>query len=193
MTELYDGMLLFHGSYVSIPKIDLGRCFGGLDFGRGFYLTSSYEQAYHYVRLSVRKAIRIGNVPEDFDPDDGQISVYRFHYDPNILACYFQGASVEWLHFVAANRKKELFPQLLKKYAAIDIVGGKIADDQTARTLQQYIGGVDFGIPGTPEADAYAIQKLLPNRLQDQFCFRTQEAVDHLEFVRSDRYGDIKP
>ena len=192
MIELHDEMLLYHGSYIGIPEIDLDRCFSGLDFGRGFYLTSSYEQAYHYVQLSVRKAIRLGTVSEDFDPDDGQISVYKFHYDPNILAYCFQGASVEWLHFVAGNRKKDLFPQLIKKYSTIDIIGGKIADDQTARTLQRYISGADFGVPGTPEADREAVKKLLPNRLQDQFCFRTQDAIDHLEFIRSDRYGDIK-
>lgn len=192
MIELQDGMLLYHGSYVGIPEIDLHYCFGGLDFGRGFYLTSSYEQAYHYVQLSVRKAMRLGSVPENFNLEDGQVSVYRFHYDPNLLAYCFQGASIEWLHFVAANRQYDLFPQLLKKYSAIDIIGGKIADDQTARTLQRYIGGADFGIPGTPEADRTAIEKLLPNRLKDQFCFRTQDAVDHLEFLRSDRYGDIK-
>ena len=192
MIELQDGMLLYHGSYISIPEIDLNRCFGGLDFGRGFYLTSSYEQAYNYVQLSIKKAMRIGNVSESFNPADGQISVYKFHYDPNILAYCFQGASVEWLHFVAANRKKDLFPQLLKKYGTIDIIGGNIADDQTARTLQRYIGGADFGLPGTLEADRVAIEKLLPNRLNDQFCFRTQDAIDHLEFIRSDRYGDIR-
>lgn len=49
MIELHDEMLLYHGSYIGIPEIDLDRCFSGLDFGRGFYLTSSYEQAYHYV------------------------------------------------------------------------------------------------------------------------------------------------
>lgn len=192
MIELQDEMFLYHGSYTAIPKIDLKRCFGGLDFGRGFYLTSSYEQAYNYVQLSVRKAMRIGNIPEDFNLEDGQISVYKFHYDPNLLAYCFQGASIEWLHFVAANRKKDLFPQLLRKYSTIDIIGGKIADDQTARTLQRYISSTDFGIPGTPEADKTTIKKLLPNRLKDQFCFRTQDAVDQLEFIRSDRYGDIK-
>lgn len=90
MIGLEDGMLLYHGSYVSIPNIDLSRCMGGLDFGRGFYLTSSYEQAYNYVQLSVRKAKHISAVPEDFDPADGQISVYKFHYDPNILAYFFK-------------------------------------------------------------------------------------------------------
>ena len=55
MIELQDGILLYHGSYIGIPEIDLNRCFGGLDFGRGFYLTSSYEQAYNYVHLSPEK------------------------------------------------------------------------------------------------------------------------------------------
>ena len=32
MIGLEDGMLLYHGSYVSIPNIDLSRCMGGLDF-----------------------------------------------------------------------------------------------------------------------------------------------------------------
>ena len=100
--------------------------------------------------------------------------------------------SIEWLHFVAANRKKDLFLQLLKKYSVIDIIGGKIADDQTARTLQIYISGEGAGEPGTSKADKETIEKRLPNRLEDQFCFRTQDAVEHLEFIRSDRYGDIK-
>lgn len=192
MIELTDGMLLYHGSYTSIPHIDLARCANGLDFGHGFYLTSSYEQAYNYVRLSVRKAIRIGDVPGDYDVADGQISVYRFHYDPNLLTHIFYDANIEWLHYVTANRQHTLFPELLRKYAAVDIVAGKIADDQTARTLQQYINAYDGLIPGTPEADTATIRKLLPNRLQDQLCYRTQDAVDSLEFIRSDRYGDIE-
>ncbi len=191
MITLQDEMLLYHGSYTSIQNIDLNRCIGGLDFGIGFYLTSSFEQAYNYVPLSIKKSIRMNNVPSDFKVEDGQISIYKFHYDPNLLAYYFQDANVEWLHFVATNRKKDLFPQLLKKYSVIDIIGGKIADDQTARTIQQYIEGLDFGKPGTSEADEMALKRLLPNRLKDQFCFRTQDAINHLEFIRSERYGNI--
>lgn len=191
MIRLENEMLLYHGSYIGIPRIDLDRCFGGLDFGRGFYLTSSYEQACGYVRLSVRKAMRLGSIPENFAPEDGCISVYRFRNDPALLAHCFQGADIEWLHFVAANRKADLFPRLLKKYAATDIVGGKIANDRTARTLQMYISGV-LGEPGAPETDGETIRRLLPNRLEDQYCFRTQKAIDHLEFIRSDRYGDVQ-
>ena len=191
MIELKDGMLLYHGSYTGIPRIDLNKCTRGLDFGKGFYLTSSFDQAYAYVPLSAKKAVRIGIVPENFNLEDGQISVYRFHYDPNLLFHPFPSANSEWLHFVSANRNQSLFPELLKKYQTTDIIAGKIADDQTARTLQQYIGGY-FGTPGLPDTDEAVIKKLIPNRLWDQFCFRTEDAVKSLEFVRSDRYGDIK-
>ena len=66
---------------------------------------------------------------------------------------------------------------------------GKIADDQTARTLQLYISEY-FGIPGTKETDEAVIRQLLPNRLQDQLCFRTEDAISSLQFVRSERYGN---
>lgn len=191
MIDIYDGMLLYHGSYIEISEIDLNKCAKGLDFGRGFYLTSSYEQAYSYVPLSVKKARRLQIVPKDFAIEDGKVSIYKFHYDPNLLVHCFQDANIEWLHFVSANRDNTLFPKLLRKYKTTDIVAGKIADDQTARTLQQYINAF-FGIPGTSKADSEAIKKLIPNRLKDQFCFRTEEAIGSLEFIRSERYGDIK-
>lgn len=140
MIEINDGMLLYHGSYCAIPKIDLEKCVSGLDFGRGFYLTSSYEQAYAYIPLSVKKAKRMGVLTDEFSVNDGQVSIYKFHFDPNLLIHCFQAANAEWLHFVAANRSRQLFSELLKKYRTVDIIAGKIADDQTARVLQQYIG-----------------------------------------------------
>ncbi len=42
---LYDGMLLYHGSYTAVDNIDLEMCTEGKDFGRGFYMTSSQQQA----------------------------------------------------------------------------------------------------------------------------------------------------
>ena len=43
MIESIDGMYLYHGSYTAVEYIDLPKC-ERLDFGKGFYLTSSYEQ-----------------------------------------------------------------------------------------------------------------------------------------------------
>lgn len=188
MTKLYHEILLYHGSYMEVTDIDLSKCKSGLDFGRGFYVTSSYEQAYRYVPSAVRKAVVIGKVPKHFDVNNGRINLYKFHFDPNLLIHYFEEAEADWLHFVAANRDEELFPKLIEKFCTTDIIGGKVADDDTARTLNFYTQG-DYGTPGTVEADEFTLKKLLPNRLKDQFCFRTEEAIASLEFVRSDCYG----
>ena len=55
MFTLTDGMLLYHGSFTQVPQIDLHKCRQGKDFGRGFYLTSSYQQAQQFVPTSVNK------------------------------------------------------------------------------------------------------------------------------------------
>ena len=48
-----------------------------------------------------------------------------------------------------------------------------------------YIGGAYGGI-GDKEADDFCINKLLPNKLKDQYCFKTEEAIRCLEFVGSE-------
>ena len=58
MLTLTDGMLLYHGSFTRVSQIDLGKCKAGKDFGRGFYVTSSYKQAQNFVPLSVNKQVK---------------------------------------------------------------------------------------------------------------------------------------
>lgn len=190
MLNLSEDILLYHGSYTAVPEIDLSKCNSGLDFGRGFYVTTSYDQAVSFVPNSVKRNIRTGNLPADFDVNNGQVSVYRFHPDPVLLIEAFPEANLDWLHFVAANRNRNLFKDLYNKLETHDIIGGKIADDNTSRVLNGYVTGL-FGTPGSDLADMFAIQSLLPNRLKDQFCFRTEASLKSLEFIRSNRYGDI--
>lgn len=190
MPELTQEIYLYHGSYVAVPEIDLKKCNPGLDFGLGFYVTTSYEQAVSFVPNSVKRNIRAGVIPDNFDVNDGQISVYRFKVCPDLQVHIFEGADLEWLHFVAANRNRELFPEIYQQLRDVDVICGKIADDNTSRVLNGYVTGL-FGEPGSELADSFAVQSLLPNRLKDQYCFRTAAAIQTLEFVRSDRYGDI--
>lgn len=184
MISLTDGMLLYHGSYAKVENIDLKKCKQGKDFGRGFYLTSSYEQAKNFVPLSVKKQVNIGSMVEG--TTEGVISVFRLHLTSDVNVYTFVAADAAWLHFVTANRRKDLFPNLASQYQKYDIIAGKIANDRTARTLQIYISG-GYGEPGSDEADRIAIETLLPNRLENQFCFCNQKAIQTLEFVRGDR------
>lgn len=184
MLALHEDMMLYHGSYTAVPEIDLNCCAVGRDFGRGFYLTSDYEQAKSFVRLSVKKR----EAETGASASRGCVSRYRVVNPAQLLVHVFESADEKWLHFVSANRRKELFPSLVDEYRRFDVIVGKIANDQTARTLQLYVTE-GFGIPGTPAADQLAISALLPNRLSNQFCFRSEGALAHLVFEGSDCYA----
>lgn len=185
MTVLRDGMFLYHGSYMEISAVDLSKCKPGKDFGRGFYLTTSFEQAQNFVPLSIKKQINEGNLSEN--ETIGYVSVFELNLTEDMKIHYFEAADEEWLHFVAANRRRSLFTIVRQNYLSYDIIGGKIANDQTARTLQLYTSG-GYGTPGSDVADRIAIMTLLPNRLEDQFCFCTEKAIHALHFMGSERY-----
>lgn len=42
---LREGIEMYHASYKVLDKIDLSCCSEGKDFGKGFYLTTDFEQA----------------------------------------------------------------------------------------------------------------------------------------------------
>ncbi len=48
-------ILLYHGSFLPVPIIDLNKCQEGKDFGKGFYLTTSYTQAQNFIPMSIKK------------------------------------------------------------------------------------------------------------------------------------------
>ena len=56
MKNLEDGMILYHGSYCVVKNPDLEKCAMYKDFGRGFYLTTSKEQAKSFAKISATKA-----------------------------------------------------------------------------------------------------------------------------------------
>ena len=53
MLELKDGFVLYHGSYCEVKEPELDKCAKRKDFGQGFYLTSSKEQAESFLRTSL--------------------------------------------------------------------------------------------------------------------------------------------
>jgi len=180
MLSLPDKTLLYHGSYTEVREIDLSRCRPGKDFGRGFYLTTSLDQARKFSLLSARRHFE--ELQDKDKPTVGHVSTFEFQSLEGLEFHAFEAADEAWLHFVAGNRRAPLFPDWIAQFESADIVAGKIANDQTARTLQLYVTGA-YGEPGTQQADAIAIATLLPNRLENQFCFRTQRSLNALRFV----------
>ena len=50
--KLKDGFVLYHGSYCELKEPDLAKCAKRKDFGQGFYLTTSKDQAIRKQTIS---------------------------------------------------------------------------------------------------------------------------------------------
>ena len=124
-------MIVYHGSYTAIEKIDLNRCETGKDFGRGFYVTNLYEQADIWAKRKGKPRQTAGAVTEfEFDEDIAEAMELK------ILK--FENYDNEWLDFVVLNRKNKS-----KKHQAhdYDIIEGPVADDRINEQIDDYIAG----------------------------------------------------
>lgn len=184
MLKLTDGMFLYHGSYCEVECPSLNRCAKYKDFGQGFYLTTSKQQAESFAKISTKKAITNGIT--DTKQLYGVVSKFKVADISELQIKTYQSADVQWLHCVVGHRKRKSFPDIIRRLEEFDVIAGKIADDNTNTTINAYMSGV-FGTLGTKMADDFCISLLLPNRLQDQFCFRTNTALGCLVFVESEK------
>ena len=143
----------------------------GLDFGAGFYLTTSEQQAARFSEI-VFKRRKVG-LPT--------VSVFEFDMDhamKTLSIRKFGGADSEWLEFVAANR--------MKTYAGeeYDAVIGAVANDTVMPTIQAYLSGFM-----NKEATLVALKA---GKLVDQVCVKTERALSMLHFVRSNNVKGAK-
>lgn len=151
---------LYHGGTEIIITPEIRKPNRTLDFGSGFYLTSSFKQAEDWVRRHL-------NTLEDI----GYINVYQF--SENEATEYlnvknFVSASEEWLDFVMSNRRIPNFSH------DNDIVIGPVANDRVYTAFSLYEGGViDKGT---------LIRELKTYRLVDQYLFHTDDALKFLHF-----------
>lgn len=184
MLNKEDGLVLYHGTYCEVRPPLLEKCANRKDFGKGFYLTTSKEHATGFLKTSIVKAVANGSIENS--QDFGYLSTFRFLQTKNLAVHIFDSTDIGWLHCVAAHRKRRLFLEIEAEMAKFDVIAGKIADDATNATLTAYIGGA-FGEAGSKEADDFCIKQLLPNKLKDQYCFKTVKALDCLHFVGSEK------
>lgn len=177
---LQDNMILYHGSYTEVKTIDLSLCAEGKDFGKGFYLTSDFAQASRFVKTAVAKALKNGVIKEPVE--SGFVSSFRFTRKADVSFFEFEEASRKWLHCVAAHRHSGLLSNEIKKFEKLDVITGKIANDTTNQVITAYMNGL-YGAVGSEAADSIAISLLLPNKLSNQICFRSESSLRCLTFI----------
>ncbi len=177
---LEQGTILYHGSYTAVVNPDIVKCAKNKDFGQGFYLTTDKAQADTFAKISLQKAYQ--NFLIDSVQDFGFVSAFKYSPIENLDIKTFETADSEWLRCIVAHRKSGKFAQTITDYKHYDIIGGKIANDNTNATIMLYMSG-GYGKVGSLQAENTCISLLLPERLKDQFCFRTEKALSCLTFL----------
>ena len=179
LEQLKDGILLYHGSYCEVKEPDLQKCSKFKDFGQGFYLTTDRNQACSFAKISTQRMIENRIIPANINYGIVSSFIYRENEFCNVK--YFATADVEWLHCIVAHRKMGVFANVAEQYRDFDVIAGKVANDATNSTIVNYMARA-FGPVGSATADSICIGLLLPERLKNQYCFRTAKAIGNLAF-----------
>lgn len=156
-------MKIYHGSLEVVEHPIILKPNRKLDYGDGFYTTTSKKQAKEWVeRRMLEKHSTCGH-----------INVYEFDDKmlPELNCLIFPEPNEEWAEFVMANRTKYNFTH------DYDIVYGPVAND---RVYLQF---------GLYEAGAISVDTLIRElktyKLIDQYLFHTDKSLTALRFIES--------
>lgn len=159
-------MKLYHGSNVTVEVPKVLQSDRKLDFGTGFYLTSSLEQAQRWAKLATERR-KVGSplvsVYEIDEKEMERLNVKRF-----------DRVNTEWLIFITDNRNG------VAVESGYDIIIGAVANDKTMPSIRLYLMGV--------YDEEETIKRLMPQKLKDQYAFKTEKAVNLLRFNEVIKY-----
>ena len=154
---------IYHGSIVIVENPEIRQPNRSLDYGSGFYTTTSFAQAQKLVKRRMKEK----GVPK------GYVNVYEF--DDKVLdsmkVLLFKKPNEEWVNFVMKNRTERGFTH------DYDIVYGPVADDNVYTQFTLYEGGI-ISMPTL-------IQELKTYKLVDQYLFHTERALVAIKYVES--------
>ena len=156
-------MKIYHGSIEIVEKPEIRESNRTLDYGQGFYTTSSYEQAEAWVKRRM----------DEKKTSQGYVCVYELDevamQEMNTLL--FETPTEEWVDFVMKNRTQKGY---VHEY---DIVYGPVANDRVYASFALYEGGLIN--------KQTLISELKTYKLVDQYLFHTEKALQALTFVEA--------
>ena len=158
-------MKIYHGSIEKVEKPEIRILRNRtLDYGYGFYTTTSYNQAKDWVKRRM----------DNTNAQKGFINIYELDERAlDLLNCLiFKSPTEDWVDFVMNNRTKKSF---IHDY---DIVYGPVANDKVYAAFALYEGGLIDKQTLIIELKAY--------KLVDQYLFHTEKALEYLSFITSE-------
>jgi hypothetical protein len=164
-------MVIYHGSNVIVSEPKVLPANRLLDFGEGFYTTSSYEQAKRWaqiVRDKKKSKEQIINIYEfDISGAEKELNIIRF-----------DAPDSEWLQFVTACRMGK------KTSLEYDIAIGPVANDNVYATIQLFETGL--------LSEAETIIRLKVEKIFDQILFHTEKSLYYCKYLRHEGAKDEK-
>lgn len=152
-------MTLYHGSLEIVENPQILQANRPLDFGTGFYTTTSLEQARRWVKLRM----------EQSQVSVGFINIYEYTPKRDLHTRLFRSANEAWVDFVHANRTVQNYNH------DYDIVTGPVANDNVYLSFNLYESGII--------TKRELIRRLKTYKLVDQLLFHTERSLDTLEYV----------
>ncbi len=156
-------MKIYHGSIDKVEKPELRKPNRKLDYGSGFYTTTSILQAEEWVRRRMK----------EHGTKRGFVNVYEFdeHSLKDLNPLLFDKPTEQWVDFVMKNRMERDFDH---RY---DIVYGPVANDKVYAAFALYEGGI--------LNKQELITELKTYKLIDQYLFHTEAALRTLTFIEA--------
>jgi hypothetical protein len=157
-------MKVFHGSADKVENPRILPSNRTLDYGAGFYTTTSFEQAEQWARRKKNK-----------DQTTGYVNIYEMDetlLEPKTLnVIHFREPNAEWVDFVTRNRTN------IRYTHDYDIVRGPVANDRVYAAFALYENRL-LNKEGL-------IRELKAYRLIDQVLFHTERALSILRFIEA--------
>jgi len=160
-------LTVYHGTISIIDTIDVARGRPYKDFGRGFYVTESFDHAKNL-------ALRNKYLEQDRSRNTCSAYVYTYILDMektrNFTIKQFDIADLDWMHFVLSNRS------VRDKNHDYDIVIGPTANDDTSVVLKSYFNGL-YGDVNSEQALQLALDMIEADNLPEQIYFGTNKST----------------
>lgn len=156
-------MKIYHGSLEVVSKPEIREPNRTLDYGKGFYTTTDYNQARDWVMRHKKNA------------ESGYVNIYEIDIEKikSMNTLWFNLPTAEWIDFVDNNRNT---PGFTHNY---DFVYGPVANDRVYAAFALYESGI------LDKEDL--LRELKVYDLVDQLLFHTENALQYLKFIGTDK------
>lgn len=156
--------LFFHGSKYGISNIRFDGSKFDSDFSYGFYCSKRLESA------------------SSFTADYKASSVYVFKANLSGLKIVTMNCDLDWMLAISYYRRKiseysshPYIQNLIRRLETSDIIIAPIADNKMFEVLNQFAVG--------EITSDQALHSLSASRLGDQYVFKTEKAINRLQFL----------